>query len=91
MIKALISASVIFTIAFLAVALFLLTGCACARVSVNQDGWTFTGLTMFRPISVSRVQVGTNTPLIVEGYKGTVDGEAMGDVIGEAGKVMIGL
>lgn len=83
-------ASIVVVVVFLALA-FLMMGCAVAHVTVTDTGWSFFGASCFRPITVSRVQVGTNVPVIVEGYRGEVDGKAAGEVIGAAGKVIIGL
>ena len=83
-----------FTAFFLWLAsLLFCSGCAVAKVTVKTgDGWTFYGASVFRPITVQRLQIGDSVEL--DGYAGSVDSqgiEAVGNAAGNVGKVLIGL
>jgi len=66
----------------------LLALAGCAGIKVQTKDWTVTGWSCFKQIEIPRVYKGADGAVIVEGYKGSVDGEALGTAIGAAVKSM---
>jgi hypothetical protein len=67
-------------ILLLSLSLVLFTGCAIVRVETPK--WSMTGYSLFKTIEVPRLVVnGTNGEVVIEGYRGAVDAEALNEMV----------
>ena len=71
-------------------ALAILCG-GCASIQVETPDWKFAGSSLFKSIEVPLIVVGQHGEVVISGYKGNVDGEALGIATAAAIKTIGGL
>lgn len=80
--KVIISA-ISYVFLFLGLAFLIMSTAGCAVIKVETPEWSVSAMSLFKAVHIPKV---TKGDLTVEGYRGKVDGEVLGEIIGTAVK-----
>jgi len=64
----------------LGLALAIMASAGCAMIRVSTEGYTVTGISMFKSVEIPKIVKSADGSVTVEGYKGMVEVEELEDI-----------